>query len=63
LSKNRDGKTFVNFGPAMSDKATKAVRAEIRSLGIGRRSDKTLHDLANMFNAAVRGWVNYCGAF
>lgn len=63
LSKNRYGKTFVNFSPAMSDKAAKAIRAEIRSWGIGRRSDKTLSDLANMFNATVRGWINYYGAF
>jgi RNA-directed DNA polymerase len=63
LSKNRYGKTFVNFSPAMSDKAAKAIRAEIRSWGIGRRSDKTLTDLANMFNATVRGWVKYYGAF
>ena len=63
LSKNRWGKTFVNFSPAISDKAAKAIRAEIRSWHIGKRSDKTLNDLANMFNASVRGWINYYGAF
>lgn len=63
LSKNRYGKTFVNFSPAISDKAAKAVRAEIRSWHIGKRSDKTLTDLANMFNATVRGWISYYGAF
>ncbi|MBK8011696.1 MAG: group II intron reverse transcriptase/maturase [Deltaproteobacteria bacterium] len=63
LSKNRWGKTFVNFSPAISDKAAKAIRAEIRSWHIGKRSDKTLNDLAHMFNATVRGWINYYGAF
>ena len=62
-SKNRWGKMFVNFSPAVSDKAAKAIRAEIRSWHIGKRSDKTLNDLANMFNATVRGWINYYGAF
>ena len=63
LSKNRYGKTFVNFSPAISDKAAKAIRAEIRSWSIGKRSDKTLNDIAHMFNATVRGWVGYYGAF
>ncbi len=62
-SKNRWGKMFVNFSPAVSDKAGKAIRAEIRSWHIGKRSDKTLNDLANMFNVKVRGWINYYGAF
>ena len=30
-SKNREGKHFINFSPAVSDKAVKAIRAEIRS--------------------------------
>ena len=63
LSKNRWGKMFVNFSPAISDKAAKAIRAEIRSWHIGKRSDKRLSDLAHMFNATVRGWINYYGAF
>jgi RNA-directed DNA polymerase len=63
LSKNRWGKMFVNFSPAISDRAAKRIRAEIRSWHIGKRSDKTLSDLANMFNANVRGWINYYGAF
>jgi RNA-directed DNA polymerase len=63
LSKNRWGKSFVNFSPAISDKAAKRIRTVIRSWHIGKRSDKTLRDLANMFNAKVRGWINYYGAF
>jgi RNA-directed DNA polymerase len=63
LSKNRWGKLFVNFSPAISDTATKKIRAEMRSWHIGKRSDKTLRDLANMFNGMVRGWINYYGAF
>lgn len=27
------------------------------------RSDKDLEDLARMFNASIRGWVNYYGAY
>lgn len=42
---------FVTFSPAMSDKAAHAIRAEIRSWHIGKRGDKTLNDLENVFNA------------
>ena len=62
-SKNRWGKFFVNFSPAISNKAAKAIRQEIRSWNLHRRSDKSLDDLARMFNATIRGWINYYGAF
>ncbi len=63
LSKNWKGKTFVNFSPAVSTKAGKRIRQEIRSWNLQERSDKTLEDLARMFNAKIRGWVNYYSAF
>ena len=62
-SKNRWGKFFINFSPAMSNKAGKAIREEIRSWNLCMRSDKTLDDLARMFNAQIRGWINYYGAY
>jgi group II intron reverse transcriptase/maturase len=62
-SKNRWGKFFVNFSPGMSAKAGKRIRQEIRSWKLPLRSDKTLQDLASMFNQRIRGWVNYYGAF
>jgi group II intron reverse transcriptase/maturase len=62
-SKNRWGKFFINFSPAMSNKAGKAIRKEIRSWNLSCRSDKTLEDLARMFNAIIRGWLNYYGAY
>jgi RNA-directed DNA polymerase len=39
-SKNRFGKYFINFSPAVSDKAVKAIREEIRSWNLHLRSDK-----------------------
>ena len=63
LSKNRWGKFFVNFSPAVSNKATKAIRQEVRSWKLHLRSDKALDDLARMFNAVIHGWVNYYSAF
>ncbi len=61
-SKKHD-KVFVNFSPAVSDDAAKAIRQEIRSWRLQLRSDKTLGDLARMFNTIVRGWINYYGRY
>ncbi|BBE09045.1 Retron-type reverse transcriptase [Mycoavidus cysteinexigens] len=63
LSRTRWGKHFVNFSPAVSAKAAKAIRQEVRSWKLQLRSDKALDDLARMFNAKIRGWVNYYSAF
>lgn len=63
LSKNKYGKTFVNFTPAISNNAANRIRKEIRSWKIHLRSDKNLTDLANMFRSQVQGWVNYYGRY
>ena len=62
-SKNRWGKYFVNFSPAVSARATKTMRQTIRSWRLHLRSDKTLDDLSRMFNPILRGWVNYYGKY
>lgn len=63
LAKNRHGKHFVSFLPAVSTEAKKKMGAEIRSWSLSRRSDKSLNDLAAMFNSTVQGWINYYGRF
>ena len=63
LAKNRHGKHFVSFLPAVSRDAMKAMGAEIRSWHWAKRSDKSLNDLALMFNSVVQGWINYYGRF
>jgi RNA-directed DNA polymerase len=63
LAKNKWGKHFVSFLPAVSKDAVKAMGREMRSWHIARRSDKTLTDLARMFNSIVQGWINYYGRF
>lgn len=50
LSRSRFGKNFLNFSPAVSGEAGKRMRREMRRWGLSRRSDKTLTDLARMFN-------------
>jgi RNA-directed DNA polymerase len=63
LAKNKWGKHFVSFLPAVSRDAVVAMSREIRSWHIARRSDKSLDDLARMFNSIVQGWINYYGRF
>ena len=63
LAKNKYGKHFVSFLPAVSTEAMKAMGAEIRSWHWAKRSDKSLGDLALMFNSVVQGWINYYGRF
>jgi RNA-directed DNA polymerase len=62
-SKNREGKHFINFSPAVSDQAVKAIRAEIRSWDLPERSDKGIEDLSRMFNPVIRGWLQYYGRY
>ena len=63
LSKNKYGKHFLNFTPAVSREAKTRMRREMRSWSVARRSDKTLTDLALMFNRQLQGWINYFGRF
>ena len=51
LSRRRRDTFGVSFSPAASDKALKAIRQTVRSWTLHERSDKTLDDLARMFNA------------
>jgi len=62
-SKNGRGKYFINFTPAVSARATTAMRQTIRGWRLHLRSDKTLDDLSRMFNPILRGWVNYYGQY
>jgi len=61
--RTKTGAYFFGFNPAISDKAAKGVRAQIRSWRLHRRSGSTLADLAREINVIVRGWINYYGRF
>ena len=53
------GKHFVNFSPAISKKTITRNGRKIRSWKLHPRSDKTLVDLSNMFNASLQRYINY----
>jgi len=62
-AKSRNGKLFVSFLPALSNEASKSIRTTIKSWRLHRMTDKSLRDLACMFNPIIRGWVNYYGQY
>jgi group II intron reverse transcriptase/maturase len=63
-AKNRWGKYFVSFLPAISTKAAKAIRTTIRQWRLAStRNNRRLEDLAELTNPVVRGWMNYYGRF
>lgn len=62
-AKNRWGKHFISFTPAVSNKAAKAIRRTLRGWSLPKRSDKSLEDLARMFNPVIQGWINYYASF
>jgi RNA-directed DNA polymerase len=63
-AKNRWGKYFVSFLPAISTKAAKAIRATIRQWRLAStRNNQSLEDLARFINPVVRSWMNYYGRF
>jgi len=58
-AKNKYGKFFTSFLPAISDKAKKAIRNKVRGWKVQLKSDKSLQDIANMFNSIIQGWLNH----
>ena len=53
----------TSYLPAASQKALKAIRQTIRRWKLHHRSDKTLEDLARIFNPYIQGWINYYSHF
>jgi RNA-directed DNA polymerase len=63
LSRRRGDRVGVSFSPAVSGQALKAIRQTVRRWTLHERSDKSLDDLARMFNPYIRGWINYYGRY
>ena len=57
------GKYVVAFSPAISNEAAKSIQETVRGWKLHRRSDKTITDLARMYNPIIRGWINYYGSY
>ena len=57
------GRVYVNFAPAVSRDALRAMRQAIRGWHLQLKCDKELSDLSSMFNPVLRGWQSYYGRF
>jgi RNA-directed DNA polymerase len=60
---NRYGRLFTSFSPAVSDKAGKSLRREIRGWGLQRLSRYDLGEIAARVRPQLVGWVRYYGLF
>ena len=62
-AKRVDGKLFTGFAPGISNRAKKAIVRRMRDWQMHTLTTCHIGELSRMFNAQVRGWLNYYGAF
>lgn len=62
-AKSKYGKYFTSFLPAVSKKAQKAIRKEVKRWKLQLKNEKSIVDIANMFNKKIQGWINYYSHF
>jgi RNA-directed DNA polymerase len=62
-SVDKYGRVYVNFSPAVSRDALKAMRQTVRGWHLQLKCDCELSDLSNMFGPVLRGWANYYARF
>lgn len=64
LAKNRYGNFFfVTFTPGISNKASKAIKQNVRNMKLHFRTNQDIRELASLLNPKIRGWINYYGRF
>ncbi len=59
MAKNRHGKIFTSFLPALSPQALKRLRVRIRQIDLPRQTYLPLEELARRLNPILRGWIQY----
>lgn len=62
-ARNKQGKSFSNFLPAISKDAMNRISAEVRSWRLHLRTGHSFKDLARRINPIIAGWMQYYGAF
>jgi group II intron reverse transcriptase/maturase len=62
-ARDRHGKNFTSFLPAVSKDALKKMSAEVRSWRLHLRTGHTFAEVARRINPIVKGWLQYYGAF
>lgn len=54
---------FTSFAPAVSKNSMKEMRAKIKRICLGRRTELGIEDISQICNPILRGWINYYGKF
>jgi len=62
-SRDRQGRTFLAFLPAISPQALKKISRTVRRWRLHRRIYSTFDELARAINPIVAGWMAYYGRF
>lgn len=58
-AKNKYGKLFCNFLPAVSRSALTKMKRTVRAWRLKWCCEKSIEDLSRMFNPIARGWIQY----
>jgi RNA-directed DNA polymerase len=62
--RDKNGRFFVSFSPAISNKSAKAIRQTVRKeWRLKRRTFLSINELAKFLNPMISGWINYYGSF
>jgi RNA-directed DNA polymerase len=59
----RSKRLFCSFNPAVSPDALKSMRTKIGELGIRKRTELSMVEIAGCINPLLRGWMNYYGRY
>lgn len=62
-ARDKHGRIFNAFMPAISRDAEKRINREVRSWSLHRHTDWSLGQIARWINPIVRGWLRYYGRF
>lgn len=62
--RDKEGKFFVSFSPAVSRKSMKAIRLKIKTHPLVKGCfSQGVSELARAINPMIQGWINYYGHF
>ncbi len=62
-SATKSGRMFLGYDCAISQSSKKKIISEIRSTKFQRWTNRSIEEIAEFFNAKIRGWINYYGKF
>lgn len=60
---NARGEVFLNFSPAISQKARTEIWKTIRGWNVGYWEQITPKEIAKQINPVIQGWINYYGRY